>query len=188
MQRVFLVLGPSGVGKSYLSELLEREWALFYWRIYNFEENGFPSAWDGHGEQVDVATLMAAVYARCAAQGAAGAVVLIAPEDVLEPRQLIEARHLGATPVVLWGTRDQCVQARKERSKKKRKRFNEKDMPRYWKNNSAAFEAYCRPEYSDFRVEAFRPDGSRWLDEECVERVRKHELANKRIRQTAESK
>jgi hypothetical protein len=188
MQQVFLVLGPSGVGKSYVSGLLAREWALFYWRIYNFEANGVPSEWDGHGEQVDVAMLMAAVHARRTAQGAAGTVVSIAPEDVLEPRQLIEARDLGATPVVLWGTPDECVQARSERSKKNRKRFNEKDMPRYWEKNSAAFEAYCRPEYLDFRVEAFRPDGSRWLDEEWVERVRKHERANQRIQRTADSK
>jgi hypothetical protein len=181
MQRVFLVLGPSGVGKSHVSGLLEREWALFCWRIYNFAANGFPSESDGHGAQVDVARLLAEVHVRRAAQGAAGAVVSIAPEDVLQPRQLIEARDLGATPVVLWGTPDQCVQARRERSKKNRKRFNEKDMPRYWQKNHAAFEAYRGPEYSEFRVEAFRPDGSRWLDQEWIERVREHELANRRL-------
>ena len=171
MPPVILVVGPSGVGKSYVSGLLERAWTFLYWRIYSFEENGLPSAWGGHGELVDMSMLIAAAHTRRAEAAAAGIVVSIAPEDVLEWRQLFEARTLGATPVVLWGTPDQCVQARTERSRIHRKRFNEKDMPRYWRKNTAAFEAYGSAQYSDFREEAFRPDGSRWPDEHWLGRI-----------------
>jgi hypothetical protein len=171
MPPVILVVGPSGVGKSHVSGLLERAWRFLYWRIYSFEENGLPSAWDGRGELVDMPMLIAAARARRAEAAAAGIVVSIAPEDVLELRQLFEARTLGATPVVLWGTPDQCVQARKERSRINRKRFNEKDMPRYWRKNTAAFEAYGSAQYSNFREEGFQPDGSRWLDEHWLERI-----------------
>jgi len=44
-------------------------------------------------------------------------------------------------------------------------------MPRYWCKNTAAFEAYESAQYSDFREEAFRPDGSRWSDEHWLERI-----------------
>jgi hypothetical protein len=50
-------------------------------------------------------------------------------------------------------------------------RFSEKDMPRYWRKNTPAFEAYGGPEYADFRVEAFRPDGSRWPRGEWLARI-----------------
>ena len=116
--------------------------------------------------------LIAAAHTRRDEASAAGIVISIAPEDVLGRRQLLEARTLGATPVVLWGTPDQCVQARTERSRINRRRFNEKDMPRYWRKNTAAFEAYGSEQYSDFREEAFRPDGSRWPDEHWLERIR----------------
>ena len=169
MPPVILVVGPSGVGKSHVSGCLERAWRFLYWRIYNFEENGLPSTWDGHGELVDMSMLIAAAHTRRAEAVAAGIVISIAPEDVLERRQLFEARTLGATPVVLWGTPCQCVLARAERSRINRKRFNEKDMTRYWRKNNAAFEAYGSEQYSDFRKEAFRPDGSRWPNEHWLE-------------------
>jgi len=130
MPPVILVVGPSGVGKSHVSGLLERSWGFHYWRIYNFKENGLPPEWDGHGERVDMSMLIAAAHTRRDEAPAAGIVISIAPEDVLGQRQLFEAQTLGATPVVLWGTPDQCVQARTERSRINRKRFNEKDMPR----------------------------------------------------------
>jgi hypothetical protein len=172
MPPVILIIGPSGVGKSHVSGLLERAWSFHYWRIYSFKKNGLPSAWDGRGELVDMPMLITAAQTRRAEAIATGIVVSIAPEDVFELRQLFEARTLGATPVVLWGTPDQCVRARKERSRINRKRFNEKDMPRCWRKNTAAFEAYGSAQYSDFREEAFQPDGSRWSDEHWLERIR----------------
>jgi hypothetical protein len=171
MPPLILVVGPSGVGKSYVSGLLERKWKFHWWRIYSFAKNDLPSAWDGHGEHVDMPTLITAAQTRRAEASATGIVVSIAPEDVLELRQLVEARALGATPVVLWGTPDQCVQARKERSRTHRKRFNEKDVLRYRRKNARAFEAYGSAPYADFREDAFQPDGSRWPDEHWLERI-----------------
>jgi hypothetical protein len=80
MPPVILIIGPSGVGKSYVSGLLEREWSFHYWRIYSFESNGLPSSWDGRGELVDMPRLITAAYTRRAI--ATGYVVSIAPEDV----------------------------------------------------------------------------------------------------------
>jgi hypothetical protein len=171
MPPVILIIGPSGVGKSYVSGLLAREWRFHYWRIYGFKENGLPSAWDGRGELIHMPTLISAAQNRQAEAKATGIVVSIAPEDVFELRQLVEARTLGATPVVLWGTPDQCVQARKERSRKNNVRFNERDMPRYWRKNTRAFDAYGSAQYADFREDAFQPDGSRWPDEHWLKRI-----------------
>jgi len=44
-------------------------------------------------------------------------------------------------------------------------------MPRYWRKNNAAFEAYGSAPYADFREEAFQPDGSRWPDDHWLKRV-----------------
>jgi hypothetical protein len=171
MPPVILIIGPSGVGKSYVSGLLERAWRFLYWRIYSFKKNGLPSAWDGRGGLVDMRVLITAAQTRRAEAIATGIVVSIAPEDVFEPRQLSEARTFGATPVVLWGTPDQCVKARKERSRIHHKHFDEKDMPRYWRKNNGAFEAYGSVQYTDFREGAFQRDGSRWPDEHWLQRI-----------------
>jgi hypothetical protein len=109
VQPVILAVGPSGVGKSYISGVLKQARGFDYWKIYKFAENKLPSAWDGRRELIDIPTLIAAARTRMAATAAPGIVVSLAPESVLELRQLFEARALGATPLVLWGTPDQCV-------------------------------------------------------------------------------
>jgi predicted Zn-dependent protease len=72
---------------------------------------------------------------------------------------------------VLWGTEERCLEARRVRQMKRIKRFNEHDLKRYQRKNRRTFETYARPEYADFRIETFQPDGSRWPREHILKLI-----------------
>ena len=164
MLPIIFVLGPSGVGKSYLSEGLEQDYSFMRLPIdtddkkKSFEANGFPSEWDKDVHKVDPAHLVSVVRGRLAVEHA-GAVISFPTVHVFTPEKLVEAAQLGVTPVVLWGKQEDCVRAAEKRIKKKGMTFN---LTRYMRLNGPTFEAYALPEYADFRVEAFRPGGDRW--------------------------
>jgi hypothetical protein len=170
---IIFVLGPSGVGKSYLSKGLEQDYSFLYVQIdtddkrKSFEANGFPSEWDKGVHRVDPAHLVTVVRSRLAVEHA-GAVVSFPTVHVFTPEKLVEAAQLGVTPVVLWGKQEDCVQAAEKRIKRKGMTFN---LPRYEQLNGPAFRAYGRPEYDGFRVEAFQPDGSRCPRGEWLARI-----------------
>jgi hypothetical protein len=170
---IIFVLGPSGVGKSYLSKKL-KEKNVVYVHIdtdrsdRTFAANGFPSEWDDDFHKVEPATLAGDLRNRLSDKHS-GAVVSFPTVHVFTPEKLVEAAQLGVTPVVLWGKQGDCVRAAELRINKKGMMF---DLARYERLNKPTFEAYGRPEYDAFRVEAFREeDGSRYLDEEWLARI-----------------
>ncbi len=169
---IIFVLGPSGVGKSYLSEKLEKN-KFLYVHIdtdrgeRTFAANGFPSEWDNDFHKVDPAHLVGVLRDRLDNKQA-GAIVSFPTVHVFTPEKLVEAAQLGVTPVVLWGKQEDCVRAAEKRIKKKGKTFN---LSRYEQQNGPAFRAYGRPEYDAFKVEAFREGGSRYPDEEWLARI-----------------
>ena len=159
---ILFILGPSGVGKSFASKGLEEEHAFLYLDIdqhRGFEVNGFPPEWDKDLSRVDFAQLATAVRSSVAVKERAGAVLSFPTIHVFTSEQLEAAFRVGISTVVLWGTEEWCIEARRVRSKRNRRKF---DLRRYQEKNRHSFETYARPEYANVRVEAFRPDGSRW--------------------------
>jgi GTPase SAR1 family protein len=174
VEPIIFVFGPSGVGKSYLSEKLQKNKFLYVHidtdrRQRTFAANGFSSEWDEDYHKVDFAHFAGALRDRLDDEHA-GAIVSFPTVHVFTPEKLVEAAQLGVTPLVLWGKYEDCVRAAEKRIKSKGKNFN---LPRYEKRNKPAFRAYGCPEYDAFRVEAFREDGSRHPDEEWLARIMK---------------
>ena len=166
MKPIIFVLGPSGVGKSYLSKKLEENRFLYVHidtdrRNKTFAANGFPSEWDNDFHKVDPAHLVDELRDRLDNEHA-GAVVSFPTVYVFTSEKLVEAAQFGATPVVLWGKQEYCIRAAEKRIEKKGGKFN---LPRYERLNGPTFRAYGRPEYDAFRVEAFQEDGSRYPNE-----------------------
>lgn len=172
MKPILLVLGPSGVGKSYLSKKLAKN-GFLYVHIdtdrseRSFEANGFPAEWDGDFRQVELAELVAVLRDRLTEEHT-GAVVSFPTVDLFTAEMLVEASLLGATPLLLWGTRDHCVKAAQQRIRKKGIPFN---VPRYQRLNEPTFLAYSAREYDIFRAEAFRDDGSRFPEDEWLAEI-----------------
>ncbi len=158
-----------------MSECLKQEHLFRYLRIdtdgggrHTFAANGFPPEWDSDPQGIDFARFVDELHRHNDSARSAGAVVSLPTTYRLTPEQLEKASQYGVTPIVLWGTEEHCIRATTKRIKGKGGTFN---LPRYRARNGPTFEAYGRPEYAAFRVEAFRPDGSRWPQEEWLRQV-----------------
>lgn len=172
MKPIIFVLGPSGVGKTYLSEMLAKNKFLYVHidtdkKERTFAANGFPSEWDDDFHKVDPVHLVGVLRNRLGDMHA-GAVVSFPTTCVFTSEKLVEAEQHGVTPTLLWGEQKDCIRAAEERIRKKGMPF---DLPRYIRRNEPTFRAYGSPEYGTFKVKAFREDGSRYPDEEWLARI-----------------
>ena len=164
--------GPSGVGKSYLSKMLQKKLFLYVRidtdsRNKSYAANGFPSEWDKDYNRLDPDHLVRILLDRLH-EGHAGAIISFPTVHVFTHEKLVSAARIGVTPLVLWGKQEDCVRAAQERIRKKGRRF---DARRYERLNEPTFRAYARPEYDAFRVEVFQQDGARYPDEELLARI-----------------
>jgi adenylate kinase family enzyme len=170
MKPILFVLGPSGAGKSVVSKAFHRSYSFLHVDIdqdrdskHGFELNHFPAQWDRDISLIDFTQLGREIQRRITQQAHAGAVISVPTTHVFSSIQLVMAYRAGLSTVVLWGTEQQCIQARRVRSKKNRKRFNEKDVERYKEKNRRTFETYSRSEYDRYRIEVFCPyNGTHW--------------------------
>jgi hypothetical protein len=178
MNPILFVLGPSGVGKSEISKAFQECYSFLQididqdrGSIHGFELNNFPAQWDRDVSLIDFRHLAIEIQHRITQQSHAGTIISVPTTHVFSSDHLLMASRAGISPIILWGAEQQCIDARRARSKKNRKRFNEKDVERYLRKNRRTFETYSRPEYDRYRVIVFRPDGgSHWAVE--------HNLAN----------
>ena len=160
-----------------MSEKLKNDCKFFYVHIErgdtekSFKANGFSSKWDDDFQRVDFALFLTGIRKRLA-DGHDGAVVSFPTVYRLSAQKLAEVSKLGLTPVVLWGTQEHCLQARKERRMSKGLGSNSDDgLARYKKLNTPTFKAYGGPEYDNFREEVFQKDGAHRPDEELLARI-----------------
>ena len=178
MSPILFVLGPSGSGKSEISKAFQECYSFLHVDIdqdrdskHGFELNNFPAQWDRDVSLIDFTQFALEIQHRVTQQTAAGSVISVPTIHVFSSDQLAIASRAGVWTVILWGTEQQCIQARRTRSKKNKKRFNEKDVERYLRRNRRTFETYSRSEYDQYRIVVFHSDGGpHWSVE--------HNLAN----------
>jgi shikimate kinase len=146
MNPILFVLGPAGVGKSDVSKAFQENCSFLHVDIdqdrdskHGFELNDFPAQWDRDIRLIDFSQIAREIQRRVTQQSHAGAVISVPTIHVFSSQQLAMASSAGLSTVVLWGTEQQCIQARHIWSKKNRKRFNEKDVERYKTKNSKTF-------------------------------------------------
>jgi hypothetical protein len=162
LQPILFLLGPSGVGKSWVAKGLREDYSFLHIEIEpGFKRNGFPTEWDENIGNIDFASLATAVRRRLNPEQR-GAALSLRAEHVFTIQQLTTASRAGISPVVLWGTKESCLDARRVRQTQRLGRFDAGDLKRYWQQNILTFATYARPEFDEFRVEAFQADGVRW--------------------------
>ena len=172
MKPVIFLLGPSGVGKTFVSTGLREDFSFRHFVIHekSFEASCFPAEWDKDPGQIDFTILASIARSRLAVEQR-GAVLSIPTEMVFSRQQLEAATRAGVTPVVLWGPKERCFELRRVRQTKNHGSFGKSQVKRYWQHNTRTFETYARAEYADVRVEAFQPDRSFWPREYILKLV-----------------
>jgi hypothetical protein len=154
----FLLLGPSGVGKTRVARQLE---ALDLIHIdvdqrNGLGANGLRKEWRQFSE-ADGSALASALDARVVAANRPGVFVSFPSTRVLRGWQLDTARAAGIGIALLWGTRTHCASARKRRDEAQGLRF---DAARYSRSNGEAFREYGSPAFDDVRIEVCERDGT----------------------------
>jgi hypothetical protein len=162
LKPIIFVLGLSGVGKTVTAKELSKDYSLLHIDIDRkgggFAKAGFPPEWDEDVRRVDFALLCAGVRS-CLGDQHQGAILSFPPTYRFRREQLDVASTHGVGFVVLWGALERCWDVRRERQEKNK--GTTPDHADYLRKNRPTFEMYEGTEYDEFKVEAFRPDGSR---------------------------
>lgn len=169
---LLFLLGPSGVGQSDLIESIQAELGFELLDIdqrNGFHANGLSREWYTFSTRLDLAPLVAKLHQRIAASGAKGLVVSFPSTRVLSAAQVEAASQSGIQTIVLWGNEAQCLAARRFREEKAGFLFDE---TRYRRSNHKAFATYGAPEFADYRLLAFRQDGSRSSRDDIFARLK----------------
>lgn len=167
---VILVTGPSGVGKSTISQWVAADLQFIHyemdlWHVNGIDVHGFRQDWNVFFHQLDPAPLSKVIRMRVAEASCSGA-VLSFPSNVIFTRKRINAAmSVGIRTVVLYGSARQCIDAFLDRERTNGRGLS---IERWHRFNARVHARYGRSEYDDVRVEAFRPDGSRWPREDIV--------------------
>lgn len=172
MKPTIFIFGPSGVGKSHLLELLNKQNFLCTQidtdsEKRTFAANGFPSEWDSDFSKVDLGFFVKKLR-ECHEIEHDGVVVSFPTVYRFTQANLNLLTQMGVVPVLLWGDEANCKRAAEIRKNKKGMQFN---LGRYDQKNFQTFRLYSRPEYDNFRLETFRIDGSRFSDEELKKQI-----------------
>jgi len=172
MKPIVFIFGPSGVGKSHLYNLFEKQKFLCMQidtdsKKRTFAANGFPSEWDTDFCKVRFDDFVGELQERLGNEHV-GFVVSFPTTHIFTLENCDLARQLGVTLVLLWGSEANCKQAAEIRINKKGGQFN---LERYERKNRQTFQLYSCPEYDIFRLEVFQVDGSRFSDEELLKQI-----------------
>jgi hypothetical protein len=165
---LIFVMGPAGAGKSTTSDALGRLHGL---RRIEMDRNaqwlpderqGLEPAWRAFTRKNDAAPLAAVLRQRARDAGAAGTVLSMQCTDVPGPQMLRSALASGVTPVVLYGTGAECLEAYLARGYTTGLPPTEEA---WWRLNSRSYALLSGGLYAPYRVPAFEGGRRRPLDD-----------------------
>jgi hypothetical protein len=161
-----IVFGPSGVGKSTVpQELTRQNWLHFESDVPSgrdgVTEAGLRSEWDGLYCRQQPDQFSAALETRAKAADRLGAVVSLPSLILFASSVLASCQQTGLTPVILFGSRDDCLRAFVDRECRTGRNLS----VAHWDANNLQQSAFGSQEYAAFRIEAFRDHAHRPLRE-----------------------
>ena len=160
------IIGPSGVGKSHISELLTKQQRCLFMDIdihHPFGHYGLRKEWNSFERKLDPLPLASTLLDRINAGNPTRVLFAFPSRRVLTRKHIDAARTVGIRTILFWGSRDLCKKAALERPDGR-----VTSGSRYEDANKLAFDAYGSPEFDAIRIEVFRVDGSRWPDEHLL--------------------
>lgn len=159
---VIFVVGPSGAGKSTIADWVATDLKLLHFdsdSVGGIRVHGLGHEWKRFRRQLDPAPLLALLRDRVIEAGSVGAVVSFPSTIILSREQIDAAKCAGITTAVVYGSEEHCREAFLARERANGRGL---DSTRWDSCNKLAHPVYGQPEYANVRIEAFRPDGSRW--------------------------
>lgn len=168
-------LGPSGVGKSHILELLAPKIGFFLMDLDTrrpFGRNGLRDQWHTFSTELIVQPLLKVLQDRITTENTLGIILSFPSTRILTPGHVAAATAVGIRTVLLWGPEDLCRKAALDRNDGR-----VTTEAQYDKANRRVFAAYAPTEYDEIRVNTFR-DGSRLSPEIIIDRVRRLIAAN----------
>ena len=181
MMPIVFLFGPSGSGKSTLAQWVAEDLRFLHIEIDRCPEDvidveGLRREWKAFYYHAQAAELAAALQARADRVGMAGA-ILSFPGQLVPSIQCIDAaEEQGFRTLILYGTRDECIDAFLTREKG----LVREDCEAHWiawNDRTESYERFGRPEYSKYRLIAFEtfptscPIGPRCSGEGTIERL-----------------
>ena len=171
---IILVLGLSGVGKNYASDMLAAEYSFLHKDMdrrdhkHAFEHAGLPPEWDKNILLVDF-SIFADGIRRDLENSHQGAVVSFPTTCLFNHEQLNGASYEGVGTVLLWGALEHCWNARRERQFKRT--MNPPNYIDYISKNLPTFQMYKCSDYDVYRVVNFEEDESRPASDVLLKRM-----------------
>jgi hypothetical protein len=155
---LIFLFGPSGAGKSSLAAAIRGGFGALYLELDRYPQDGIDleelrTEWDAFWIHGEAHALASEIRRRVEAATAAGAVLSFPSGVILSDGQIGSSLLREAvTPVVLYGPREQCLQAFLTRE-----RATGRNLPaNHWIANSAhAHAEFGASRFKRFRVEAF---------------------------------
>lgn len=154
---LFLLLGPSGAGKSTIGTALAQSTGMLHIELDKWQSDGVDAAglrieWDAFYELKRPERIAFELARRAVAGGYKGTVATL-PGLVILPVSLMKnAQKAGLSPVILYGSSADCLNAFLRREKTSTRGLD----AAYWeRNNTHTHVAHSRPEYEPYRVKAF---------------------------------
>lgn len=166
---VFLV-GLSGAGKSCLAKWMVEDLRFKHFDIDppeggdGIDTYGLREEWDGFLKGKNAEPFVTLVRQKAADAGAAGALLSFPSTSPFHRWMIDVAAEQGVKTLALYGDPELCMKAFQQRTGESAAKWSD--------NNREVIPLYGSDAYADVRLEAFKPDGSRWSREEMVGKVR----------------
>jgi len=127
---------------------------------------GLRSDWNQFWNRGEPQRLAEVLQARAINAGAAGSLLSLPSTALFTAQRVAATRAVGLRVIVLFGSPENCVRAFLERERRMPQSLTEAHWHR---NNDHVHAQYVDSAFDAVRMDAFKPDGSRWPRDEIVD-------------------
>jgi adenylate kinase family enzyme len=172
-QKIWLILGPSGVGKSAFGEWLAVEQNWLHLEIDRHPEDGIDlnslrPEWDDFYLDGKVERFGEAVHKRLDLDAKANAVLTFPGNLILSPDQMVAATLVGIRTIYLYGSEARCIAAFLNREQQTGRNL---DRHHWITNNCVSYKRMSEPAFRSYRTEVYTHSGTRRPHAEVFERL-----------------
>jgi hypothetical protein len=168
---VIFLLGPSGAGKSTLAAAIRDKFGALHVEIDRHPQDGIDveglrAEWDTLWIRGDARVLAIQIRSRTEVAAARGTVLSFPSGVILSDSQIVSALCEAITPVVLYGTRDDCLQAFLTREEVTGRNLT---TDHWIANSSRSHVEFGAPRFAPYRVQAFSSGSFRTIADIATE-------------------